>query len=76
MNELMGRRWKGVIPESEYAVERLMIDANWGVTDVVHEFCRSSAYAALVMPSHGKFIGASSTPLAEYKRKRGTDGHH
>lgn len=78
VNELMGRRWKGVIPESEYAVERLMIDANWGAsTDVVYEFCRSSAYAALVMPSHGKFIGASSTPLAEYKRKRGdVIGHH
>lgn len=78
VNELMSRRWKGVIPETEYTIERLLIDANWGAsTDVVYEFCRSSAYAALVMPSHGKFIGASSTPFAEYKRKRGdVIGHH
>ena len=78
VGELLGRRWLGVIPESEYSIEKLLIDANWGAsTDVVYEFCRSSSYAAILMPSHGKYVGASSTPFAEYKRKRGdVIGHH
>ena len=42
-------------------IERCLIDANWGQsTDVVYQFCRQSAHAAIVMPSHGRFVGASS----------------
>jgi len=53
-------------------VERCLIDANWGTsTDVVYQFCRQSAYAAVLLPSHGRFVGASSVPFAEYKRKTG-----
>ena len=35
------------------------------------EFCRQSSHAAVLMPSHGRFVGASSIPFSEYKRKRG-----
>jgi hypothetical protein len=53
-------------------IERCMIDANWGTsTDVVYQFCRQSRHGALLYPSHGKYVGASSTPFAEYKRKKG-----
>ncbi|MGQ9918686.1 MAG: terminase gpA endonuclease subunit [Bryobacteraceae bacterium] len=53
-------------------IERCLIDANWGQsTDVVYQFCRQSAHAAVVMPSHGRFIGASSRPLNDYQRKPG-----
>ena len=53
-------------------IERCLIDANWGQsTDVVYQFCRQSAHAAAVMPSHGRFIGASSRPLNDYQRKPG-----
>jgi phage terminase large subunit GpA-like protein len=53
-------------------VERCLIDANWGSsTDVVYQFCRQSAHAGVVMPSHGRFVGASSQPFSEYKRKPG-----
>jgi hypothetical protein len=38
---------------------------------VVYQFCRQSAHAAVLMPSHGRFVGASSLPFSEYKRKRG-----
>ncbi|RMF84921.1 MAG: hypothetical protein D6744_02235, partial [Planctomycetota bacterium] len=40
-------------------------------TDVVYQFCRQSKYAGVVMPSHGRYVGASSIPFSEYKRKRG-----
>jgi len=49
-----------------------MIDANWGnSTDVVYQFCRQSPHSAIVMPSHGRFVGASSVPFHEYRRKHG-----
>ena len=57
---------------AEMTVERCLIDANWGnSTDVVYQFCRQSAHAAILMPSHGRYVGAASTPFSEYKPKRG-----
>jgi len=48
------------------------VDANWGSsTDVVYQFCRQSEHAAIMMPSHGRFVGASSLPFSEYNRNRG-----
>lgn len=53
-------------------IERCLIDANWGSpTDVVYQVCRQSAYAGIVIPSHGRFVGASSQPFSEYKRRPG-----
>ena len=53
-------------------IERCLIDANWGAsTDVVYQFCRQSNHAAVLLPSHGRYVGASSIPFSEYKRKRG-----
>jgi len=38
---------------------------------VVYQFCRQSAHSSILMPSHGRFVGASSIPFSEYKRKVG-----
>jgi hypothetical protein len=57
---------------AEIRIDRCLIDANWGQsTDVVYQFCRQSQYAGLLLPSHGRYVGASSIPFSEYKRKRG-----
>ena len=57
---------------AEMRIDRCLIDANWGQsTDVVYQFCRQSQHAALLLPSHGRYVGASSIPFSEYKRKRG-----
>lgn len=57
---------------AEMRIDRCLIDANWGQsTDVVYQFCRQSQYAGVLLPSHGKYVGASSVPFSEYKRKRG-----
>lgn len=54
------------------AIDRILIDANWGKsTEVVYEFCRRSPHAAILTPWHGKFIGGSSTPMAGWQKKRG-----
>ena len=68
---ILGREW----PRDDGAalrVERCLIDANWGSsTDVVNQFCRSCAFPTVVMPSHGKYVGASSTPMREWTKKPG-----
>jgi len=75
--DYLSRRWRRD-DGAEMRIERCLIDANWGQsTDVVYQFCRQSAHSAVVMPSHGRYVGASSVPFSEYKRKRGERvGHH
>ena len=69
--ELLGREWRRE-DGAHLKIERCLVDANWGSsTDVVYQFCRQSPHAAVLMPSHGRFVGASSIPFSEYKRKRG-----
>ncbi|MCY3024588.1 MAG: phage terminase large subunit family protein [Planctomycetota bacterium] len=49
-----------------------LVDANWGTsTDVVYQFCRQSQHSALLLPSHGRFVGAASKPFSEYIRRPG-----
>jgi hypothetical protein len=53
-------------------IERCLIDANWGTsTATIYKFCRQSAHSAVLTPSHGKYVGASSMPMAEYQKKPG-----
>lgn len=70
-NELLGKAWRRD-DGSDLRIERCLIDANWGQSsDVVYQFCRQSGHAGIVMPSHGRYVGASSIPFSDYKRKRG-----
>lgn len=77
VDRLVGKEWKsaggGVV-----RIDRLLIDANWGPqTTTVYDFCRAQPYAGIVMPSHGRFIGAVSTQWKQFKRKPGEKlGHH
>jgi hypothetical protein len=68
---LLGREWRrddGAVVR----IDRCLVDANWGSSsDVVYQFCRQSKFASVVMPSHGRYVGASSIPFSDYKRKRG-----
>ena len=67
----VGREWRRE-DGAMLRIGRCLIDANWGQsTDVVYQFCRQSKHAGVVMPSHGRYIGASSLPFAEYKKKTG-----
>ena len=53
-------------------IERCLVDANWGQsTDTVYQFCRESEFASVLTPSHGRYIGASSKPMGEYKKAVG-----
>lgn len=53
-------------------VARCLIDANYHATgDVVYQFCRQSVYSALLLPSHGKGIGAGKLSMAEWGKLQG-----
>ena len=69
--EQMGRVYKRE-DNLDMRIDRCLIDANWGQsTDVVYQFCRQSQFSGILLPSHGKYVGASSIPFSEYKRKKG-----
>ncbi|MAD80987.1 MAG: hypothetical protein CMJ50_09130 [Planctomycetaceae bacterium] len=69
--DYLSREWKRD-DGAMLRIERCLIDANWGSsTDVVSQFCRQSAHASVIMPSHGRFVGASSQPFSEYQRRPG-----
>lgn len=71
-DDILTRVYRGVIRGAEYKVSQLMIDANWGdSTDVIYQFCRQSPFSQMILPSHGKYIGAASTPFSEYKKSKG-----
>ena len=67
----IGREWRRE-DGAAVRIDKCLIDANWGSsTDVIYQFCRQSKYAGIVMPSHGRYVGASSIPLSDYQRKPG-----
>jgi phage terminase large subunit GpA-like protein len=70
-SKLLDREWQRD-DGAAMRIGRCLIDANWGQsTDVVYQFCRQSKHAAVIMPSHGRFVGASSQPFSEYRRRPG-----
>lgn len=70
-DECLGREWvreDGAVLK----IERALVDANWGQsTDVVYQFCRQSSHAGVILPSHGRYVGASSKPMTEYRKQQG-----
>lgn len=68
---LLGRDWKRE-DGAGVRVQQLLVDANWGQsTQVVRTFAKRSPFAAVILPSHGRGIGASSQPLTEKTKHRG-----
>jgi phage terminase large subunit GpA-like protein len=68
---LLSRKWDSE-DGAELSIERCLVDANWGEsTDVVYQFVRESPHAAVLIPSHGRYVGAASLPFGEYKKKQG-----
>ncbi len=74
---LLGREWKRD-DGAAIRIDRCLIDANWGQsTDTVYQFCRQDEHAAVLLPSHGRYIGAASREFREWSRKPGDRlGHH
>jgi hypothetical protein len=69
--ELLGQEWQRR-DGTKLRIERCLIDANWGLsTKIVKRFCRQSEFSAVLVPSHGRYVGATSTPFDQYTKKPG-----
>jgi len=70
-SELLARDW----PREDGAtmrIERCLIDASWGAsTEIVREVVRRNPAGGVLAPSHGRYVGATSIPFGEYKKKPG-----
>jgi len=69
--QLCGKDWQ---KETGITVrlDKLMIDANWGPqTDTVYQVCRESPHRSLLIPSHGRYVGATGRPFYEYQKREG-----
>jgi hypothetical protein len=66
---LLGEPWKRD-DGAEMRIALCLVDQGWQA-DVVHQFCRQSPHAALLLPSRGAGIGAAQRPISEFDRKRG-----
>lgn len=68
---LLSREW----PREDGAtmrLERMLVDAKDGrLVDTITEFCRTSQWASLLIPSSGKGIGPADRPMPEYTIKPG-----
>ncbi|MBA3776993.1 MAG: phage terminase large subunit family protein [Betaproteobacteria bacterium] len=65
---ILDRAYRRHESEEELRIERCLIDANWGEsTETVYQFCRQSPFAGLLMPSHGRGIGAAGKPMSDWR---------
>ena len=70
------REWPGETGV-DHRVERILIDEGDGEhTQIVRNFCRRSARAAILFPAKGRGVKASSKPLCEGKPAPGTRVGH
>tara|TARA_Y100000401_G_scaffold39590_1_gene30077 strand:- start:4119 stop:6182 length:2064 start_codon:yes stop_codon:yes gene_type:complete len=66
----MMQNWKGETG-GEFQVERLLVDEGDGEhTQIVRSFCRRSDFSAVLIPSKGRGIRASNSPLCSGKQRQ------
>jgi hypothetical protein len=75
LNEITGQMLLRDWPREDGTTQRIgqmLVDANWGnSTQTVREFARRHPSAAIILPAHGRGIGAASRPMSEHTKKRG-----
>lgn len=59
-------------PDTYIMPAKILIDAGWGqTTEMIFTLCRENPHHAILMPSFGRYISASATPMSEYRKKPG-----
>jgi hypothetical protein len=68
---LLGKEWQ-VDGGQTMKIGRCLIDANWGEsTPTVYSFCRQSPYASILLPTHGRGVKASGSPIMLWPHQEG-----
>lgn len=71
VGEILSRQWQ-FESGAPLGHSRLLIDSGEGLlTDVVYQFCRESPHKDVLLPSKGRGVGPTETPISEWKRTPG-----
>jgi len=70
VKKILTHRFRAKEGYSGLHVSRCIVDANWK-TALVKAYCRESGYGAIVIPGHGRYIGAERKPLNDYRKAAG-----
>lgn len=71
-SQVFSREFASESTEQIHRVGLMLVDANWAQTaDVTRDFARRSVYGTRLMPSHGRYVGASRRMLADGKPEQG-----
>lgn len=69
---LLGREFARENDDAVLRVGQLFVDANWAQTQgVVRDFARRSSWGPRVLPTHGRFVGASGQTISDKPPDRG-----
>jgi len=69
---ICARTWTKDGGIEEMSVDLLMYDGNWSQsTKTIHEHCRTSIYKKQIKTGRGKYFGAATQAMNEYKKKKG-----
>jgi len=70
--EILDREFSRETDDAVLRVSQMFIDANWAQTaGVVRDFARRSSWGPRILPTHGRFVGASGSTLSDRKADRG-----
>lgn len=70
--ELLGREFARESDDAVLRVSQVFVDANWAQTQsVVRDFARRSPWGPRVLPTHGRFVGASGSTISDKRPDRG-----
>lgn len=69
---LLEREFSRETDDAVLRVSQVFVDANWAQTQgVVRDFARRSKYGPRVLPTHGRFVGASGQTISDKPPDRG-----
>jgi hypothetical protein len=69
---ILDREFERETDDAVLRVGQLFIDANWAASQgVVRDFARRSSWGPRVLPTHGRFVGASGSNISDKSPDRG-----
>jgi hypothetical protein len=70
--ELLDREFARENDDAVLRIGQMFIDANWAQTQgVIRDFARRSSYGPRVLPTHGRYVGASGQTISDKKPDKG-----
>jgi phage terminase large subunit GpA-like protein len=70
--EILDREFARETDDAVLRVSQMFVDANWAQTaGVVRDFARRSKWGPRILPTHGRFVGASGSTMSDRKPEKG-----